>query len=464
MDTQTDTARAAALIGARLDRLPATRSVWLLALLLSLGAWFEIYDVLFTAYIGPGLIRSGLFSATTADFFSLGGLAAFVAATFAGLFAGSLALGALADRYGRKTIFNTALLWYSAATLVMALQHSASAIVLWRFLAGIGLGMELVTIDTYLSELMPARLRGRAFAFNHVVQFTSVPVVALLAWWFVPRAPLGFDGWRWVVLFGALGAALVWIARRRLPESPAWLARQGRNEEAERIVSELEQRAAAESGQALPAVQEPAATTSAAIVRMAAAWQAPYRRRTLMLMVFNFFQTIGYYGFAAWAPTLLISQGVTVTKSLLYAFAIALANPLGPLLALSFADRIERKWLIVGAALLVCVAGGVFATQRTALPLIVCGVLVTLGNNCMSLAYHAYQAELFPTAIRARAVGMVYSLSRLGAMLSGFLIAFCLRHAGVPGVFGLIGLAMAMVIGSIGLFGPRSKGLALDRI
>src|ERR1700722_15872282 len=148
MVTQLSNPTAAAEISARLDRLPATRYIWKLVLLLSLGGCFENYDLFFTAYIGPGLVRSGLFSSTSASFFGFSGLASFVAATFAGLFIGTIAFGFTADRSGRRFIFTCSLLWYSFATIVMAFQNSANGILLWRVIAGIGIGVELVTIDT----------------------------------------------------------------------------------------------------------------------------------------------------------------------------------------------------------------------------------------------------------------------------------------------------------------------------
>src|ERR1700680_3715105 len=146
------------MISARLDRLPATKYIWKLVLLLSLGGCFEFYDLFFTAYIGPGLVRSGLFSNTSASFFGFSGLASFVAATFAGLFIGTLAFGFTADRSGRRLIFTCSLLWYTAATIVMAFQNSAAGILAWRIIAGIGIGVELVTIDTYIAALMPKEL------------------------------------------------------------------------------------------------------------------------------------------------------------------------------------------------------------------------------------------------------------------------------------------------------------------
>ncbi|WP_322008899.1 MFS transporter [Paraburkholderia sp. J12] len=457
-------ATTAALINARIDRLPATRTVWMLVLLLATGGWFEFYDLFFTAYVGPGLVKSGLYSTTTASFFGFSGLGAFVAASFAGLFIGTFFLTRLADRYGRRTMFTASLLWYSAATFIMALQTSAGGINLWRLIAGIGVGIELVTIDTYVSEIVPKHMRGRAFAFVHLVQYSAVPVVALLAWWFVPRAPLGFDGWRWVVMFGAAGALIAWAIRRQVPESVRWLAQRGELERATRVLAKLEAKVEKQSGRPLPPAVVSTAPQRAEKARFAEIWQPAYRSRTITLLVFNLFQSIGFYGFASWVPTLLVSKGVTITHSLLYSFVIAASNPFGPLFGMAIADRIERKTLIVLSALGIAVFGSLFAMQTSPAMLMILGVLITIGGTLLSVGYHAYQVELFPTRIRATAVGFVYSMSRLSAMFSGFMIAFALRHFGVPGVFALISGAMVMVMGAIGFFGPRTNNRPLDEI
>ncbi len=193
-------------------------------------------------------------------------------------------------------------------------------------------------------------------------------------------------------------------------------------------------------------------------------WNQTYRKRTILLVIFQLFQTLGFYGFASWVPTLLISNGIAVTKSLEYTFLIAIANPLAPLAGQAFADKVERKWQIAWAALAMAVFGLLFATQRTAAGVVVFGILITLSSNWMSFAFHAYQAELYPTRIRARAVGFVYSLSRLGAIASSFVIAFFLRNYGTSGVFLLIAAAMLIVFGVIGGLGPRTNGLRLEEI
>ena len=137
-------------VSLRLEALPASSYLWRLVILLSLGGCFEIYDLFLTGYIAPGLNRSGLLTTTTQAFFGFSGIGAFVAATFAGLFAGTFFLGFLADRFGRRSIFTFALLWYSIGAFVMAFQNTPESVNLWRLIASIGLGVELVNVDAYV--------------------------------------------------------------------------------------------------------------------------------------------------------------------------------------------------------------------------------------------------------------------------------------------------------------------------
>ena len=447
-------------ISQRLESLPASSYVWRLVILLSLGGCFEMYDLFFTGYIAPGLIKSGLLTTTTQAFFGFSGIGAFVAATFAGLFVGTFFLGFLADRSGRRAIFTYALLGYSLASVIMACQTGSGGLLLWRFLAGIGIGVEIITIDTYITELVPSWIRGRVFAVNQAIMFIAVPIVAALAWWLVPLVPYGIDGWRWVVLIGAAASMVIWVLRRMVPESPLWLARQGRTEEALAILATIE--AAAGAGASRPQRTAVTRSNGARAVSFADLFKAPYLSLVVLFMVFNFCQAFGFYGFANWVPTLLIEKGINVTKSLQYSFIVAFAYPIGPLLAAGFADRFERKWIICGASAAICLFGIAFSQLTDAVPLILCGVLLTVANVTMSYAYHAYQTEVFPTAIRARASGLVYSTSRLSAMLSGFIIAYMLREVGVGGVFGLITAAMIVVIITLAAFGPNVRGKPLD--
>lgn len=460
---ETDASITAAQIAARLDRLPMSRTLWRLVLLISLGGACELYDIFLTAYISPGLVASGLFANSTIGLFGINGVGFFVFSNFAGMLLGCMFFGYVADRFGRRTIFITSLLWYSAATAIMAFQNTAAGIDTWRLIAGIGIGLEQVTIDTLLPEFVPPSSRGRAFAFYQFVEFCIVPVVALLGWLLVPRVVLGLDGWRWVTLIGSVGAIFAWWLRRGIPESPRWLAVHGKEKEADRILRQLEASVAKDTNAPLP---EPSKTVrpEAGSGAFREIFSKPYGGRTLMLSVFNLMQTIAFYGFGSWVPTLLVAKGIQITTSLQYAFIIAIANPMGPLLGMLVADRVERKWQIVSAGLGIGVFMWLFAIQASPVLIILLGVAVTLANNWMSFSFHNYQAELFPTRVRARAVGFVYGWSRISAAFAGLLIGFFLKEGGALGVALFIGAAMAVMTFTIGVFGPRTRNLGLEEI
>ena len=360
-------------------------------------------------------------------------------------------------------MFTGSLIWYSVTTFIMAFQTNGFDLVVWRFIAGIGIGVELVTIDAYISELVPPRMRGRAFCFNQVVTFLAVPTCALLAWGLKGSSPIGLDYWRAIILIGSGGALIVWFLRRGLPESPRWLARHGRGDEALRIVADLESQVAAESGAALPSPKPAAAEDLSGSGSLAEAFAPPYLNRTIILSIFNAAQVVGFYGFAAWVPTLLMHRGVNITTSLEYSFIIAIASPFGPLVGALFADRIERKTQIIAALVTMGVAMTLFAQASDAAALIALGIVFTLASNIMSYAFHGYQAEVYPTRIRARAVGFVYSWSRLVGAFAGLVIALLLEAGGVPFVAIFIGAAMAVGVVAIAL-GPSTRGLALEAI
>ncbi|WP_133646855.1 MFS transporter [Paraburkholderia flava] len=458
-------ARTGASVSARLDRLPPTRYFSGLVARIATGGWFEFYEMFMAAYIALGLIHSGLYRATTDGLFDVNGFASFLGAFFAGMFIGTVALGGITDRLGRRAVFTCAMLIYSVATFIAAFQNGPLAMDFWRFIAGIGIGVQLITVDTYISELTPHHTRGRYMAFSILVILTSVPVVAVLSYLLVPHVLFGLEGWRWVMIIGSAGAILIWVMRRGLPESPRWLESKGRHEEARAIVDAIEQRVIAETGKPLapPAVHaaEPPASGNVSFGEM---WKGQYFKRTVMLSCFNFFQTFGVYGFGSWVPVLLYTKGITLTHSLLYTMVIAFATPLGAVGAMYCAERFQRKWQLVGCAIVVAVAGTLFGFVREPVPILLFGCAVTIANNWLIGIFHTYQAELYPTRIRARAVGFVFSWSRVSSIFVGFWVAALLKHFGVPAVFVLISSAMFVIVVMVGAFGPRTNGIRLEEL
>ncbi|ARF54593.1 MFS transporter [Streptomyces gilvosporeus] len=452
----TDTAVAGVRAAARLDRLPPSRWHRRLTLTVGIGAFFDLYEI----FLG------GVLAAVLAAQWHLGDVAksAVIAAGFLGMFVGANVLSVLADRFGRRRMFLVNLGGYAACSLACALAPDLRALLVLRFLSGLGLGAELVLVDTYLAEFLPRAVRGRYIALAYTFGFTGVPVAALLGARLVAgHQLLGVDGWRWLLVAGALGAAFIQLMRRQLPESPRWLTVHGREEEAARIVRGIEERVAHETGRTLPSVPE-AETVPERRVPLGEMFRGDFRRRTVMWWLFQVLQTVGYYGFGSLAPVVLTAKGHTVTESLLYAALSYCGYPIGSALSVPIVDRIERRTLIIAAALGIAVCGLAFGFADAAWAIVTFGFLLTVCSNVFSNAFHVYQTEIFPTGLRSSAIGIAYSLSRLTSVVLPFVALTLLDRLGPAVVFTGSAVLMVLLCLDVALLGPRTTGRSLERI
>ena len=445
--------RSRASIASRMERLPVCAFHRRFVTLVSIGAWYEVFDIFMTAYLGAAL--------QTFHFLTLQQFSYLIASGFVGMFIGTNVVGLAADYVGRRTAFIGLLLFYSAFSIAGAFAPNANILILLRFFAGIGIGGQLIVVDTYVSEIVPSRARGRYVAISQFVGFTSVPVAALVTSMLVPTHWL-MDGWRWVMIIGGSGALLAWTLMRRLIESPRWLESRGRQHEAEQLMDLIEKEVERETKKPLPATQS-LPVEAAQHMPFRDLWQPAYRSRTILLMVFQVLQTIGFYGFANWAPTFMLHEGRNLGESLNFGFLFALMNPLGPIVGVFTTELFERKYALVILSLLMAGTGMVFAFARTTLSIVIIGCLLTIFGSWFASIFHAYQAELFPTRARATGVGFTYSWSRLSAVFSTVFIGVLLVH-GILTVFAFIAAAMCCAALVVGVWGPRTNSVALERI
>jgi putative MFS transporter len=192
-------------------------------------------------------------------------------------------------------------------------------------------------------------------------------------------------------------------------------------------------------------------------------WTPAYRSRTILLTVFQILQTIGFYGFANWAPTYLLHSGRGLGQSLNFGFIFALMNPVGPIIGMLTTERIERKHALVMLSIFMATTGMVFAFTKNAIAVIVIGALLTVFGSWFASIFHAYQAELFPTRARATGVGFTYGWSRVSAVFSTLIIGALLAH-GILAVFLFIGGAMLLAALIVGIWGPKANHVALEQI
>ena len=424
-----------------------------MTIIAGIGSFFDLFDIFLAGVLGTVLTQQ----------FALDRLwlPAALSSAFVGMFIGATVLGRFADTFGRRTAFLVNLAIYSAFTLVGAFSVNATMLIASRFLAGIGIGAELTLVDAYLSELLPARLRGRYIAWAYTLGFIGVPAAGLLGRILVPREPFGIDGWRWLFVAGSLGAVIVWFVRRRLPESPRWLESVGRTAEAEAIVTRMEKEAAIDAAVPTSSAQDVHGSRRSGLLVL---FSGEYRSRVIMLGVFHIFQTIGYYGFGTLVPLVLAAKGYSIVTSLTFTTLTFIGYPIGSALSLPIIERLDRKWLIVGSAFCMSVLGIGMGYSTSPVAIVVLGFMYTAVSNVFSNGLHIFQVEIFPTSVRATAAGLCYGLSRLSSAAMPFVLLPVLERWGSGPMFVVVATALWIVIVDVALFAPPTTGRSLEEV
>lgn len=440
----------------RLERLPFTSAHRNFRLLVGAGEFVE-------AMI---LIGNGTLIAIMAEVLHLSTLQSTYlvpVAFFVGEFIGSGVIGYLSDRFGRRTMFAYDLLLFGAAIIIAGFLSNPVAIAVFIFLGGIGVGGEFPLIDTYATEMFTGNHRGHHMAIIYTISTVGGPIMALLAW-AVSHPEPGPYSWRillWVI--GVL-ALIVWFIRLRIPESPRWLAVRGRHDEADRIVSRMEEIARKEYNLAelpLPRL-EPQLQERRGQWREL--WRKPLRRRTIMMVVFQFFQSGIFYGFASLAPVFLLKKGFTLVHSLLFTMVIFIGFIVGSWCSAYFVDKVERKWGIVGSAIAAGVLGTLFVLATNTALVVTFGFFEAFVLWTFSNFYHTYQAEIFPTHVRAMAAGSVYAVSRISTSILVAIIVSVFLPMGLLATYLFVWLFVVVVCVDIGVFGPKTTNVLLEQI
>jgi putative MFS transporter len=438
------------LIAARIDRLPYSRLHWRILALLAIPQFFDSVDIFTFPSAAPGLVKFwGL---------SIDDVALITSAAFFGMFLGAALGGALADRLGRRRGLLLFVTLGAGASLLTALAQNVPMLFAARVVTGFGLAAGIVTTMTCVAEFFPAERRGKSQAMVMVIGLFAIPITNWIARQTVPNSP---DGWRYVFAWGAVGFAFL-IATIWLPESPRWLARQGRFAEAETMLRRMEDAVARQVG-TLP---EPRPVSGANVARApwATMFGPDYRRRTTVLCVLWILQTLGFYGFEAWVPTLLVTHGITLTRSLTYVTLMNIGAPIGALLAFYVSDRFERKHSIALTAAAIAVFGLLYGLSFVPALIVVFGLLVGLLIQTFASLIYAYTPEQFPTDLRNGATGFTYSLGRLANVANAFIIAAIFTHIGYVAVFGYIAGAWLLTAALTLLLGPRTTGQRLEAL
>lgn len=383
-----------------------------------------------------------------------------------GIMIGALLFGYCADRFGRRKLFVATLLLYSGFTVISAVSPGYNWFLAFRFLTAIGVGAEYSAVNAAIGELIPARYRGRANAL--VMAFWPLGAIlgGLMTLYFMHLfAPT--IGWRFAFALGAIVALFTLWARRVLPESPRWLVRQGRMDEARTISEQI----ALDSNRFLARddQHQHAPSPPTGFIRQIKSLLQRHPGRLALGCALDFSEASGYYGLFALLPLIVLPQLHISNANVPYFFIIGnLGALLGGIAAAISLDHFGRKATVTGfytlAALSMWMIGE--ATLRGTAT----GVLgaFTLANLCATgswIAAYPTFAEIFPTSARASGIGFSVAFGRIGAAISPPLLVGVANWLSVEAAFALIGAFW--LIGTLAmvpwvLWGPEGKACSLD--
>jgi putative MFS transporter len=442
----------------RLERLPFGRAHIKLLLMGGLGYTFDGMDAALIAFILPPVIK--LWSLTNAQTGVVG------SSLMVGYLVGAFLAGTLGDLIGRRKVMMYALFVYTTFTLVAALSPNWQFLFWSRVVAGAGIGAESAIIAPFLSEFVQSRFRGR-FVGSLAGFFSFGFVFAALLGYFV--VPAHTEGWRIAQIITFLPIVMLLWWRRSLPESPRFLMQRGRSAEARAVVERMEA-SFTSRGIDLPPyenVQIPALGARKAgtfLQNLASLWGSQVVRTTLMLWVLWLAITFSYYGFFTWIPTLLVKQGMTITKSFGYSLIIYLAQIPGYYSAAFVCEKLDRKWTIVGYLLLGGVSAYFLSGSHTNWVITWWGFWLSFFMNGTYSGMYVYTPELYPTAFRSTGMGVASSVGRIGGLLAPLIIGFTYANIGFAGVFTIT--YIVLVVGALGvaILGASTAGKSLEQI
>jgi MFS transporter, putative metabolite:H+ symporter len=435
----------------RLDRLPFSAQHRRLVLGSGTGWALDAMDVGMISFVMAALAQQWDLGTTTLSWIGSIG--------FIGMALGASLGGLLADRVGRRQVFAITLLVYGLATGAAALSWSVAALLVFRFLIGVGLGAELPVASTLVSEFAPARIRGRVVVA--LESFWAVGwILAALVGYFV--IPLSDDGWRWALALGAVPAVYAVVVRFGLPESVRFLESRGRYDEAEATVRRFEQSAGVPSPPATGSRTAPPAAPPEPAPGPGALWRPGLRRQTFSLWLVWFGVNFSYYGAFIWIPSLLVASGMDLVRSFGFTLVITLAQLPGYAAAAVLVELWGRRptlsLFLAGSA----VAAVFFGSADSESAIISAGMALSFFNLGAWGALYAISPEVYPTALRGTGTGWAAGFGRIASVLAPLSVPFLLERGGSNTLLFAVFAAFFMLAAAATWGLPERRGEALE--
>ncbi|HEX4247600.1 MAG TPA: MFS transporter [Pseudonocardia sp.] len=347
-------------------------------------------------------------------------------AALVGMFFGGLIFGPITDRIGRKPMYTLDLLALIIASVLSVFVTEAWQLIALRFVIGVAIAADYPIATALLSEWLPRKQRASMFTSVIIIWYIGTALAYFVG--YLITATLGPGGWRWMLGSSAVLAVAVFMLRLGTPESPRWLVSAGRTEEACRNIERaLHVRVSAED---LAGDTDHSGEARGSITEL---FRGVYLRRTAFVVIFFTCAIIPLFALLTFGPQLLGAFGLGTGNAANLGTAIVnLIFAVGCLPAMRLLETVGRRKTITWSfALMVLplLALGIWS-HAPAVFAVVCFCLYALFSGGPGILEWGYPNELFPTRIRAAAVGMAIALTRFGAAVGTFLVPVSLSTLG----------------------------------
>ena len=437
---------------ARIERVPTSWWHVRTRIIVGVATFFDAFDALAIATVLPVLVPMWKLSQPQ--------IGIMISAGFVGQLIGALLFGWVAERFGRMPAMIWSIATFAVMSLVCAFAWDYNSLVAFRVLQGIGLGGEVPVAAVYISELTRAQNRGRFVLLYELVFPVGLTGASLLALWVVPHL-----GWQWMFYIGAIPAVLALVLRTLLPESPRWLATQGRAAEADQAAALIERETERTLGHPLPP-PKPVTATSSQRATLSDLFGEIYLRRTLVVWVIWFASYFVNYGLAIWLPTIYRTVfKLPLDVSLRYGLITQAVGFLGTLICALTIDAIGRRvWFAVAFA---CAAAslGMLATiaSPTAEEVLIYMSIAYLFISTINIGLVLYTPELYPTRMRALGSGIATAWLRFASIIGPTTVGYMIA-GGLQSVFLWFGVVAAVGAVITALFAVETKGRVLEEV
>jgi len=440
-------------VGEAMDNAPMGPLHWRVLALVASGYFVDVIDFTIFGALVPDLLKSGFVTQQQVPW--IGSI------TLLGLFVGTLGQGEFTDRFGRKTVYQFNLLLFGIATILGALpaipslgfQPGLTWLLVFRFLAGVGLGAEQPLCFSYTAEYAPKSIRGRTIAFMQFIGGAwPWPAGVLLALAFRDTI-----GWRGIWIIIGIMALVVFVMRFSLPESPRWLATHGQGERALELLQRMGLRSVPLTALRIDAASDTRSDPIGLVLR-----HYPARVAAGMICFFAFFSIA--LGLGAWLPNILAERGFGIAKSLNSIFWMTLAFPCASAFMMFALERFGRKPTAVVAFILTGGFGLAWANAGSESAVLAIGFGMIFFTQLAGNASQIFIAEVFPTNARASGFGLCQAAGRIGAAVAIPAILWVYTGYGLNAVFGGLAVMVAIAAVAVTQVGPEARGLALDEV